>query len=130
VAYREFIVRALRSFLGEDGISLQTNLPSTARVSLTSQVNRFVLHLLYAPTISRGGVIQLSGGNASGGRSIEVIEELPPLRDTAVHLRLPEKITKAVLVPYGTPVPFERQGGTVTVRIPEFFCHQMVEFQA
>jgi hypothetical protein len=99
-------------------------------VSLTSLWDRFVLHLLYAPTISRGVVIQLSGGNASGGRSVEVIEELPPLHDTVVHLRLPEKITKAVLVPDGTPVPFERQGGTVTVRIPEFSCHQMVEFLA
>ena len=129
VAYREFIVRALRSFLGEEGISLRTNLLSTARVSLTSQEDRFVLHLLYAPTISRGGVIQLSGGNTSGGRSVEVIEELPPLHGTEVHLRLPEKITKAVLVPSGNPVPFVRQGSTVTVRIPEFSCHQMLEFQ-
>jgi hypothetical protein len=129
VAYREFIVRALRSFLGEDGISLRTNLPSTARVSLTSQGDRFVLHLLYAPTISRGGVIQLSGGNASGGRSVEVIEELPPLHHTEINLRLPG-VKKAFLAPSGVSIDLERNADTVTARIPEFSCHQMIEFQS
>jgi hypothetical protein len=128
VAYREFIVRALREFL-EDEISLQTNLPSTARISLTSQKDRFILHLLYAPTISRGGVIQLSGGNASGGRSVEVIEELPPLHNAEVTLRLPG-IKKAMLAPSGAAVELQQNGDAVTIRIPEFSCHQMIELQS
>jgi hypothetical protein len=127
VAYRGFIVRALREFL-KDGISLQTNLPSSARISLTSQRDRFILHLLYAPTISRGGIIQLSGGNASGGRSVEVIEELPPLHNAEVTLRLP-MVKTATLAPSGVAVELERNGDMVTVRIPEFSCHQMVELQ-
>jgi hypothetical protein len=126
-AYREFIVRSLREFL-KDAISLQTNLPSTARISLTSQKDRFILHLLYAPTISRGGVIRLSGGNASCGRSVEVIEELPPLRNAEVTLRLP-MVKTANLAPSGAAVGLERNGDMVTVRIPEFSCHQMVELQ-
>ncbi|MFM8717084.1 MAG: hypothetical protein ACKOF3_09950 [Spartobacteria bacterium] len=128
VAYREFIVRALRAFL-QDGVSLTTNLPSTARVSLTSQGDRFILHLLYAPTISRGGVIQLSGGNASGGRSVEVIEELPPLHNTEVTLHLPG-VKKAILAPSGAAVDLKTSGDTITIRIPEFSCHQMIELQA
>jgi len=126
VAYREFIVRSIRRFLGEK-ITLSTNLPSTARVSLTRQPvqNRHILHVLYAPTISRGGVMQLSGGNASGGKSVEVIEDLPPLHDIEVSLRLP--LSSARLVPDGGEVTVGKNPDGLSVRLPEFSCHQMVE---
>jgi len=129
VAYREFIVRSLRSFLG-DAVSVATNLPSSARVTLTSQPEekRHILHLLYAPTISRGGVIQLSGGNLSGGRSIEVIEDLPPLHDTEVTLRLPETARTARLVPQGNELTLTRLGDRISIHLPSFSCHQMIEF--
>jgi hypothetical protein len=126
VAYREFIVKAIRTFMG-DALTLSTNLPSTARITLTeqSQESRLVLHLLYAPTVGRGGVMQLSGGNVSGGKSVEVIEDLPPLHDVEVTLRLPVKSAK--LVPQGGDVTFDKSGDRVSLRLPEFSCHQMIE---
>jgi hypothetical protein len=126
VAYREFIVNAIRAFLG-DAPRVSTNLPSTARLSLTHQAaeKRHILHLLYAPTVSRGGVMQLSGGNASGGRSVEVIEDLPSLHDVEVTLQLPVKSAK--LVPQGGEVAIEKSGDRVTLRLPKFSCHQMIE---
>lgn len=128
VAYREFIVKAIRAFLG-DSLRVSTNLPSTARLSLTVQPaeKRSILHLLYAPTVSRGGVMQLSGGNTSGGKSVEVIEDLPPLHDVEVTLRMPVKSAK--LVPQGGEVSLEQSGDRVTLRLPKFSCHQMVELQ-
>jgi hypothetical protein len=128
VVYREFIVKAIRSLLG-DALSVSANLPSTARLSLTIQPaeNRHILHLLYAPTVSRGGVMQLSGGNTSGGRSVEVIEDLPPLHDVEVTLQLPAKSAK--LVPQGEEVSLGRSEGRVSVRLPKFSCHQMVEIK-
>jgi len=128
VTYREFIVRSLRAFLGDE-VTLETNLPSTARVTLTSQSaeNRNVLHLLYAPTINRGGVMQLSGGNLSGGKSVEVIEDLPPLHDVVVTLRMPVKSAK--LVPGDGDVSIEQSDDRVTLRLPKFSCHQMIELQ-
>jgi hypothetical protein len=73
VANREFIARSIRSFLGES-VSLSTNLPSTARVALTSQQEekRHVLHVLYAPAIHRGGNIQLLGGERSDPRLVGI----------------------------------------------------------
>ena len=126
VAYREFIVKAIRALLG-DTVTLSTNLPSTARLNLTKQPkeNRQILHLLYAPTVSRGGVMQLSGGNVSGGKSVEVIEDLPPLHDIEVTLQLPVK--SARLVPQGADISIEKSGDRVTLRIPKFSCHQMIE---
>jgi hypothetical protein len=110
-----------------DTLTLSTNLPSTARITLTeqSQESRLVLHLLYAPTVGRGGVMQLSGGNVSGGKSVEVIEDLPPLHDVEVTLRLPVKSAK--LVPQGGDVTFDKSGDRVSLRLPEFSCHQMIE---
>jgi hypothetical protein len=128
VAHREFIAAAIRRFVGEDNLTLrQTNLPSTARVTLTRQdaENRRVLHLLYAPTIARGGVIQLSGGNASGGRSVEVIEDIPPLVDTEVRLNFP--VSGAASVPHGGELSSQSENGATTLRIPRFSCHQMIE---
>jgi hypothetical protein len=126
VAYREFIVNAIRAFIG-DASRVNTNLPSTARLSLTHQAaeKRHILHLLYAPTVSRGGVMQLSGGNASGGRSVEVIEDLPSLHDVEVTLQLPVKSAK--LVPQGGDIAIEKSGDRVTLRLPKFSCHQMIE---
>jgi hypothetical protein len=128
VAYREFIARAIRAFLG-DALSVSTNLPSTARISLTAQPSeqRHVLHLLYAPTVSRGGVIQLSGGNTSGGKSVEVIEDLPPLH--GVEVTLSACFRTARLVPQGADLPVEHSGDRAALRLPAFSCHQMIELQ-
>jgi hypothetical protein len=120
------VMRAIRAFMG-DALTLATNLLSTGRVALTKQPkeNRHVLHLLYAPTVSRGGVMQLSGGNVSGGKSVEVIEDLPPLHDIEVTLQLP--VTSAKLVPQGGMVSIEKSVNRVTLRLPALSCHQMIE---
>lgn len=128
VAYREFMVKAIRAFLG-DTLTLSTDLPSTARLSLTRQPkeNRHILHLLYAPTISRSGVMQLSGGNSSGGKTVEVIEDLPALHQIEVTMRMPFK--SAQLVPQGEVVAIDKSGRHTTLRLPAFSCHQMIELR-
>jgi len=128
VAYREFIVKAIRAFLGNT-LTLATNLPSTARVTLTKQPKEksHVLHLLYAPTVNRGGVMQLSGGNVSGGKSVEVIEDLPPLHDIKVTLQL--SVKSARLVPQRVEISIEKSGDRVTLRLPKFSCHQMIKIE-
>jgi hypothetical protein len=128
VAYREFVVRAIRDFLG-DALRLSTTLPSTARVTLTKQAadSRHILHLLYAPTISRGGAMQLSGGNVSAGRSIEVIEDLPELHDVQVELSRLSSVKSVRTVPAGEEVAFEIKDGKLLIPAPAFSCHQMFE---
>jgi hypothetical protein len=128
VAYREFILKAVRMLVG-DGLSLTTNLPSTARVSLTRQPGegRYVLHLLYAPAVARGGVVSISGGNASGGRTVEVIEDLPALHDVRVSLLLPEAVRSVESFDPATQVAFETSGGKAcSLNIKSFDCHAMI----
>jgi len=131
VAYKSFVSGAIDLLLGGQK-RLTTNMPSTARVSLMDQPgkNRYVLHLLYANTITRGAAMQLSGGNnqnngARDTKAIEVIEDLVPLHDVEVTLRLPE-IQSATLEPLGRSAALERTEDGVSILIDRFTCHEMV----
>jgi hypothetical protein len=128
VAYREYLSKAIASLLSEHA-TLITSLPSTARVSLNLQPSerRYVLHLLYANTISRGGAMNLSGGNLSGsGQTIEVIEDLLPLGAIEVSLANMPPISKATLEPQGCEISLDQQGGRLKLQVDGFTCHQMV----
>lgn len=128
VVYREYINRVVTTLLGSSR-TLETNLPSTARVTLNRQERekRHVLHLLFANTISRGGSMSLSGGTvAASGLNIEVIEELLPLRDTRITLKNLPPLKSVTLEPAGTEIPFSQKNETVEFVVKEFACQQML----
>ncbi|OAM90590.1 alpha-amylase [Termitidicoccus mucosus] len=129
--YRHFIGACLRLLL--DGRDLiRTSLPSTARVTLARQEkqNRHIAHLLYANTVSRGGAFKLDGGNANiSGDGIEIIEDLTPLFDVRLAVRLPAPPARVTLEPQGREIPFETGAdGRTVVTVPRLECHQMVVF--
>lgn len=128
VAYREIVTRVVQRLLGEQN-SITTNLPSTARVSLNRQASekRFVLHLLFANTISRGGAMRLSGGTVNAaGATIEVIEDLLPLRDISISLRHLPVIAKVTLEPEGRALLYSQENDLIRFTLDEFTCHQMI----
>lgn len=128
VSYKEFLCNCIRKLLGSDS-SIRVNMPSAARVSLMHQPGqkRYVLHLLYANTINRGGEMQLFGGTtAVTSKSVEVIEDLTPLRDTSVSLKVAKKVKKVTLEPQGKELEFTKDGDTIKLTVDEFTCHQMV----
>ena len=130
VAYKEYAVNTLRLLLDEP--TVEVNLPSTGRVTLMSQKahDRYVLHLLYANTISRGGTMELSGGTLAGKASVEVIDELIPLYDIKVLVRTFTKVTNVLCVPNGETLDFEQKDGVVEFTLPKLQCHQMVELNS
>ena len=79
---------------------------------------RYVAHLLYSPTSVRGKLREMP---------IELIEDVIPLHDTRVALRLPKKVKSARFVPDGGPLGFSQEDGVVSFTVPEFASHQMVE---
>lgn len=117
--YRDFVSAALNRLLG-DQLPVETNLPTTGRFNVLEQPKerRYVAHLLYAPTSVRG---------TFNGKNIEMIEDLIPLRDTQVKLRLPRRVKTARLVPEGGELPFTQENGVLTFTVPEFTAHQMIE---
>ena len=130
VAYKEYVLAALRLLLGQTS-TLTTNLPSSARVSLMRQSahRRTVLHLLYANTINRGGEMNLQGGTVEAKtRSVEVIEDLIPLHGVEIALRSETPVGKVTLEPQGTEIPFALINNQITVILESFTCHQILVF--
>ena len=117
--YRDFFEAALRRLLGNK-LPVETNLPTTGRIGLLEQKHekRYVAHLLYSPTSTRGKMRDLP---------IELIEDVIPLYDTRVALRLPKKVKTVRLVPDGEALGFNQDDGVVSFTVPKFASHQMVE---
>ncbi len=127
VAYKDYIINAVKILL--ETAAVETNLPSTARITLMDQPgqNRLVLHLLYANTIYRGGPMQLEGGTMKRNNDgIEVIEELIPLHDTSVKLATDKNITACTLQPQNKKLDFEIKKGCVELKLDSFTCHQVI----
>ena len=117
--YRDFFEAALRELFA-DKLPVETNLPTGARINVMEQTKerRYVAHLLYAPTSVRGEF---------HGQPVEIIEDLVPLHDTAVKLRVSRAVKSVKLVPSGDPIEFTSQKGAVEFTVPEFTAHQMIE---
>jgi len=130
VAYKDYIVKAIKLLLGND-ITLTDNLPSPARVTVMEQKQdrRYILHLLYAPTITRGGNLQHDKHLLVTPRDpgeINVIEDVIPLHNIHASVKVPQTVKKVTLEPQGRDIPFEMRDGRVSVKVDSFEVHQMV----
>ncbi len=123
VSLKAYVAQVLSELIGS-GRSFQAELPSTARVTLRHQPNekRFVLHLLHAIPLARG-----ENRNGTTRQAVQVIEDLHPLAETKVTLRLAQAPVAARLVPQGRSLPVQTKAGVTEVTVPGFSCHQMVE---
>ncbi|MCX7706587.1 MAG: hypothetical protein N2204_01075, partial [Anaerolineae bacterium] len=112
--HRDLFVNALRLIYSRPMV--QTRLPSAGRISLMQQPQhrRYVAHLLYAPPLQRGRCL--------------VIEDLPPLFDVPLTVRVPEAIHAAYLIPGRAPLALTRGDG-VGVTVPRVQSHQAVVFE-
>ena len=90
---------------------VRANLPSSGRVNLLHfpKKNRYVAHLLYAVPVQRGVA--------------QVIDDLVPIYDTTVEIKLKENIKKAYLMPGNIELNTTKSNGKMSVIIPKFTCH-------
>jgi hypothetical protein len=123
--YRDFVIEVIRLLLG-GAVPSVTSLPSDGRFNVVEQraARRYVAHLLYAPKSLRGGAVTTSHGIAPG---VEIIEELIPLRDIRVAVRVQRRIKTARLVPDGEAVEFTQTGDTVAFTVRDFTGLPMIE---
>ena len=108
---RDYVWSLIRHVHGR--LDVEVGLPSAGRVSLMRQEaeKRHVLHLLYATPIARG-------------RGVEVIEDVVPLFDVPVSLKL--QASRVTLEPEGAELPFEQASGRIEFTVPKLELHQMV----
>lgn len=111
---KEMVLHALSRLLPQPVLS--TSLPARGITTLQYQQaeRRYVNHLLYAAPALKG--------------RIEVIEDIVPLRDVSVSLRLPSgaAVKRVYLAPAMTGLPFTaEQDGGITFTVPHLENHQM-----
>ena len=97
-----------------DGKTLSTDLPAQGIVTLMDQEgeNRLVNHLLYASPVRRGN-------------GIEVIEDIVPLYDVHVTIRMEREPVRLYLAPEMEELPFVYENGALSYTLPQLSCHAM-----
>jgi hypothetical protein len=92
--------------------------PSSLRVGLTEQPaeNRWVLHLLHYIPERRG-------------RLFDTIEDVIPLHDLTVSVRVPRRVRAVTSAAGGEPVPHAVRDGRVDVRVERLDGHALLAFQ-
>jgi hypothetical protein len=110
---KETVLYALNRLLKNK--TLDTSLPAQGIVTLMKQPseNRYVNHLLYVSPVKRGD-------------GVEVIEDILPVYDIKVTVRVPEKVKKLYLAPQMQELAFRQEDNAVSYTLPKLECHQMV----
>lgn len=122
--YRDLVKDALGALRGAKQV--ETSLPTTGRLSLMKQEaeNRYVLHLLHAVPVKRGAS---NSHSSAGAWAVEVIEDLHPVHDVQVSVRVPEAVKSARLVPQGRELELKVEDGTAHFTLDRLECHAMIE---
>lgn len=117
ITLKETVVYALDKLLGENK-TLCTSLPAQGVVTLTRQdsLNRYVNHLLYVSPVKRG-------------EDIEVIEDILPLYDVEVKVKVEKAVKRVYLAPQLEDIKFEVVNGYLNYTVPKLECHQMVAIE-
>lgn len=96
--------------------TVETNLPSSGKVALYQKGDSYILHLLYANTIKRGS-------------GVEIIEDIATIADIDVTLRLPRKVTKAVLHPEEKEIALTEKDGAISFHLDKLHCSALIELK-
>ena len=108
------MLNAVELLLGEP--LLRHDGPSTILATINEQVgeNRWVVHLLHYIPERRS-------------QEIDIIEDVIPLYDLEVSVRVGQPVKAVTCVPELVALPFERKDGRLSFVLPRLQGHQMVE---
>ena len=95
---------------------LRVAAPSNTETSVTRQGKRTIVHLLHYTPERRT-------------ERLDIIEDIVPLFDVPLSLKLDRAPKKVYAAPEQTPIPFEYLAGRVNLRVPEVRGHAMVVFE-
>lgn len=117
---REIITYALNLLLGMDK-TVTTQLPSQGIVTFMHQLaeDRDILHLLYASPVLRGF-------SPYTQKNIEVIEDLLPILDTEVIIKVNRPIKEVYIAPQRKPIDYILLPDGIKLTVSRFTCHQMI----
>ncbi|HEY5582978.1 MAG TPA: beta-galactosidase trimerization domain-containing protein [Ruminiclostridium sp.] len=115
-AYKQLVINGIKMLIGRGLV--ETNAPSTSHITLNYQKkdNRYIVHLLHYIPEKRC-------------TEIETIEEVIPLYNITLQIRISSKVSKVYMAPEMTQLPFEVCGDYINVTVPKVDGHAMVVFE-
>ena len=110
---KQLVLNAIDMLLPEPLVRL--NAPSTLLATLNAQPaeNRWVLHLLHYIPERRG-------------QDFDVIEDVIPIYNAGLSIRVDRPVKQVVCVPQGEKLPFQQADGRIVLSVPQVSGHQMV----
>lgn len=114
--FKRLAIGMIRSLLPDPIV--KTSAPSTAELSLLEQPGkkRHVLHLMHYIPESRS-------------QEVDVIEDVIPIYNVQLQVRLAEKPDRVYLAPSLKPIEHTWEDGLVHLTVPEVVGHEMVVFE-
>ena len=109
--YRQLVGEVLERLLPQPLARMDG--PSGAEIAVNRQDARTVVHVLYYPAERRT-------------EKLDLIEDIVPLYNLKIAVRLPQAPTRAYLAPDGTPLAFAYQEGYARMTLPELRGHAMM----
>ena len=112
--YKEFFFDVLDMLLPDPVI--RTDGPSTlvATVNEQKKKKRWVIHLLHYVPVRRG-------------EAFDTIDDVYPVRNTAISLRSPGNVKRVALAPGGGELEFKEHKGRIEFTLPKLDGYEMVE---
>ncbi len=117
--YRDMVINALKLLLPDEKKLIVTNAPTTADITLNYQAehDRYVLHILH--------YIPERRYNAT-----DTIEDIIPLHNISLELKLPKEYTNASIVPDDRGIVSAVSGNKLSINVPEVNGHCMIAISA
>ena len=112
--YRQLVGNCIRRLVKNPLI--KTEGPSTAEITVTEQGGRLIVHLLHYVPERRGG-------------QLDVVEDVIPLMELKVALRMAQRPRQSYLAPQRQNLAFDYVEGYVRFVVPVVKGHQMVVFE-
>ncbi len=113
--YKQLVHNIIELLAPKSDWLLRSNLPTSADITLNRQPDedRYVLHLLHYPHTRKC-------------EAIDVIEDVLPLYDVQIEVKLPAGYDCVTTAPEGVAVPAERCGDYLRISLPKMLGHQML----
>jgi hypothetical protein len=110
---KQLVLNAIDLLLPEPTLRVSGPSSILAAVNRQPTARRLVIHLLHYIPERRG-------------TDFDTIEDVIPIRDVRVDLRVPSKVRAVEAVPERRPLPFTQEGSRVSFTLPELAGHQLV----
>lgn len=113
---KRLVLNALDLLLPEPTLRLKAPSATLSAVNEQPKQRRWVVHLLHYVPERRGD-------------DFDVIEDVIPIENVELSLRVPRGVRGVTLAPEGTPLAWKANGKRIDVTVPRLLGHQMIALE-